>query len=168
MDLIFKLISSLVVLAIVLGLTKLFESKQSSNKDNGESSKDVKDLKFFKKRLLTPTEISFFNLLLQATPGRYIFTQVALSQLIGVPSGSQKQSSFNRINRMSIDFVVCDAQLNTLLAIELDDPSHDRSPSIERDLKKDTVLATAGVRLVRLRVEAIPSLEVLKKLLALD
>ena len=93
---------------------------------------------------------------------------MALSQLVAVPSGPHKQSSFNRISRMSIDFVVCDAQLNTLVAIELDDPSHDRNSGKERDLKKDTVLATAGVRLVRIRVETIPSLDELKKLLALE
>ena len=68
---------------------------------------------------------------------------------------------------MSVDFVLCDAQLNTLLAIELDDSTHDRPARVEKDLKKDTVLAIAGIRLIRIRVESIPTIEGLQQLIAL-
>ena len=153
--------------AIVIGFAKIVGLRRDSQKSGDGKVKDVSNIKFFKKRLLTPSEITFFNLLLQAVPDHFIFTQVALSQLVGVPSGPEKLSSFNRISRMSIDYVVCDAQLNTLLAIELDDPTHDRPSGVQKDLKKDTVLATAGIRLLRIRVESIPTLEALRGLLAL-
>jgi len=153
-------------LVLVLGVAKHF-GLLNPNRGTGSTPKNVSNIKFFKKRLLTPSEITFFNLLLQAVPDHFIFTQVALSQLVGVPSGPEKLSSFNRISRMSIDYVVCDAQLNTLLAIELDDPTHDRPSGVQKDLKKDTVLATAGIRLLRIRVESIPTLEALRGLLAL-
>ena len=161
------LVFSLVLLGLLLGLAKLVGSRMGIQ--NGATGKvtDVSTIKFFKKRLLTPSEITFFNLLLQAAPDHLIFTQVALYSLVGVPSGPEKLASLNRINRMSVDYVVCDAQLNTLLAIELDDTFHDRPLGIEKDLKKDTVLATAGIRLLRIRVESMPSIDGLKQLLAL-
>ena len=159
------LVFSLIFLALILGLAKIVGPRLDAQRVNAGKVNDVSKIKFFKKRLLTPSEISFFNVLLKATPNRFIFTQVSLSQLVGVPSGPEKLSSFNRISRMSIDFVVCDEQLNTLVAIELDDPSHDRPSSAEKDLKKDTVLATAGIRLIRIRVESIPSIEELQRMI---
>ena len=161
------LVFSLLVLAILYGAAKIAERYRNPQKSEPEKIKDVGNFKFFKKRLLTPSEISFFNLLLRATPDLFVFTQVALSQLVGIPSGPEKLSSFNRINRMSVDFVLCDAQLNTLLAIELDDSTHDRPARVEKDLKKDTVLAIAGIRLIRIRVESIPTFEGLQQLIAL-
>ena len=159
------LIVALVFLGIVLAIAKVAGPYLNSSGGGSEKVKNVSTIKFFKRRLLTPTEIRFFNLVLAATPGGHVFTQVALSQLVGVPSGPDKLGSFNRISRMSIDFVVCDEQLNTLVAIELDDPSHDRPSGVEKDLKKDTVLATAGIRLIRIRVESIPSVDELRKLI---
>ena len=159
------LIFALIMLGIVMVIAKLAGPYLNSGKAGAGKVKDVSTIKFYKKRLLTPTEISFYNLLLKATPGKYVFPQVALSQLVGVPSGPDKLASFNRISRMSIDFVICDEQLNTLIAIELDDPTHDRPSSAEKDLKKDTVLATAGIRLIRIRVEKIPSVEELEHLI---
>ena len=153
--------------AIVIGFAKIVGLRRDSQKSGDGKVKDVSNIKFFKKRLLTPSEITFFNLLRQSSPNHLIFTQVALSQLVGVPSGPEKLSSFNRISRMSVDFVLCDAQLNTLLAIELEDSTHDRPARVEKDLKKDTVLAIAGIRLIRIRVESIPTIEGLQQLLAL-
>jgi hypothetical protein len=156
------LIFALIMLGVVLVIAKMAGPYLNSGKAGTENVKDVGSIKFFNKKLLTPTEISFFSTLIQATPGKYVFVQVALSQLVGVPSGPEKLASFNRISRMSIDFVVCDEKLNTLVAIELDDPTHDRPSSAEKDLKKDTVLATAGIRLIRIRIEKIPSVEELE------
>ena len=157
----------LVVLAFILVFAKLVGSRLGVQKGATGKVADVSAIKFFKKRLLSPSEITFFNLLMQAAPDHLIFTQVVLYSLVGVPSGPEKLSSFNRISRMSVDYVVCDSQLNTVLAIELDDSTHDRASGIERDLKKDTVLATAGIRLLRIRVESMPSVDGLKQLLAL-
>ena len=161
------LVFSLLLLGLVLGLTKILGPRLESKKGEAGPSSDVSKIKFYKKRLLTPTEITFFDLLRHAAPDHYIFAQVALSQLVGIPSGPDKLGSLNRISRMSVDYVVCDSQFNTVLAIELDDHTHDRPSGIQKDLKKDTVLATAGIRLLRIRAEAIPTVAELRGLLDL-
>ena len=159
------LIIAVVALLVVMGLVKLSAPYLNSPNSNSNKAKDVSGIKFLNKRLLTPTELSFFDLLLKATPNSFIFTQVALSQLVGIPKGRDYLSSLNRINRMSIDFVICDDWLNTVVAIELDDPSHDNMSSAEKDLKKDTVLASAGIRLLRFRAEQLPSVDELRALI---
>jgi len=148
-----------VIAAMVVGPYLNFEA--------GDKSKvrGVASIKFFKKSLLSPTEVKFFSTLLKATPNSFIFPQVSLSQLVGIPKGPDRLGSFNRINRMTVDFVVCDGQLNTLVAIELDDRTHDRQSSVERDSKKNVVLSTAGIKLIRIRVEKLPTVEELQEMI---
>ena len=159
------LIISIVLLGIVSGVAVLVGPYLNFEMGDSRKVKAVASIKFFKKKVLTPTELTFFNTLLKATPNSFIFPQVSLSQLVGIPKGPDKLGSFNRINRMTVDFVIADEELNTLVVIELDDRSHDRKSSAERDQKKDIVLATAGIPLIRIRVEAMPSVDQLRAMI---
>lgn len=85
-----------------------------------------------------------------------MLAQVQLSRILGVKRGSNFHQWNNRINRLSVDFVVCGKDATVLLAIELDDKSHDRPRRVEADNRKARALADAGVRLVRWRVNEIP------------
>jgi len=58
----------------------------------------------------------------------------------------------NRIDRKHVDFVLCDPRRATpLVAVELDDRSHDRRERRARDRFVDRVFEAAGLRLVRIR-----------------
>ena len=85
-----------------------------------------------------------------------------------MPSGKDNLTWLNRINRMSLDFVLCDKSSNPICVIELDDKTHLRSDAIKRDEKKDKALAAAGIPIVRIKVDAMPTVAQLPKLLGID
>lgn len=115
---------------------------------------------FQKRKLITATETVLFERLRQALPDHYIFTQVQLSQLVAIKKGHSFKMWFSRISQMSIDFVIADAFLNTIAAVELDDKSHYSDEDRHKaDAKKDKVLTAAGIRVVRWRCEIMPSVE---------
>ena len=98
--------------------------------------------------LLSKAERSFFGVLQKAVADRYlVFAKVRLADLVFIPRGTEKrQSFFNRIQSKHLDFVLCDHDaVRPLLAIELDDSSHQRADRKQRDQFVDSALAAAGL-----------------------
>ncbi len=121
---------------------------------------------FYAKPPLTqPEQILYFRLL-KALPDHIILAQVQLSRFLGVKKGNNYQSWSNRINRMSADFVVCNKDSSVVAVIELDDSSHARADRQAADAKKDKALGSAGVRIIRWQVNAIPDSETIQSLFA--
>src|SRR5450759_2472748 len=110
---------------------------------------------YAKKPLSQPEQILYFRLV-QALPEHIILAQVQLSRLLGVKKGNNYQAWFNRINRMSADFVVCNKDSSIVAVIELDDATHQKEDRQVADAKKDKALASANVRVIRWQVKAIP------------
>jgi len=107
--------------------------------------------------LLTKAERSFFGVLQNAIGNRYlIFAKVRLADLVFLPSGTEKrQSHFNRIQSKHVDFVLCDHDIvRPLLAIELDDSSHNRTDRQDRDAFVDSALSAAGLPILHVPARA--------------
>ena len=102
--------------------------------------------------LLTKAERSFFGVL-QATIGNeyLVFAMVRLADVIKVRKGTDSwQSHFNRIQSKHIDFLLCDPEtVSPVLAIELDDSSHNQSKRQDRDDFVNSVFAAAKLPLLR-------------------
>lgn len=115
--------------------------------------------------IMTDSEVIFFNKLQEALPEYYIFSQVQLSRIIepSEEAGNDRSFWFNRICRQSVDYVLVarDAQ-TTLLAIELDDWTHESKQRQKQDAKKDKALASAGIPIIRFHAERLPSVEMLR------
>ena len=104
--------------------------------------------------LVTDTERRFFDSLRKAAEDRWaVFAMVRLADIIRVtPNTPQYQSWQNKIQAKHIDFVICAwGSLDILLAIELDDPSHERADRIRRDKFVEGALDAAGVPLLRIK-----------------
>lgn len=115
--------------------------------------------------LMTDTEVLFFNKLQQALPEYLIFSQVQLSRVIAPLDDDEIDQSFwfNRICRMSVDYVVVATDCQTvLLAIELDDWTHHNRRRQQQDDKKDKALSSAGIAIVRFHGEAMPDVNQLR------
>jgi very-short-patch-repair endonuclease len=110
---------------------------------------------YAKKPLSEPEQVLYFRLV-EALPEHIILAQVQLSRLLGVKKGNNNATWNNRINRMSVDFVVCNKDSSIVAAIELDDSTHQREDRQSADAKKDKALSSAGVRIVRWHVKSIP------------
>ena len=107
--------------------------------------------------LLTKAERAFFDVLFPIVSGKcHLFSMVRLADLIYIRKGTEKrQSYFNRIQSKHIDFVLCNkSELKPILAIELDDSSHQHPDRIKRDEFVDNALEHAGLPLLRIAVRA--------------
>ncbi len=145
------------IVLVVLALLVLQSTKGSRSK--GTPSEKTGDLPYVLKRyLMSRAERSFFGVLEQVTDSSkyYIFPQVSLSNLVTVEKGTGSYQTYhNKVDRKSVDFVLFDrSTISPVLAIELDDSSHDREDRQERDAFVDGVLAKAGLPLLHVRAQA--------------
>jgi len=132
----------------------------------GGSSPSAKPLPYKRKDyLLTKAERSFYGVLQHAVAGQYlIFAKIRVADLLWMPKGTEsRQSHFNKIQAKHIDFVLCDNDtVRPLLAIELDDSSHDTAKRQSRDGFVDEALKAAGLPLLRVRARAAYNVEEVK------
>lgn len=110
---------------------------------------------YAKKPLSSPEQVLYFRLC-NALPQHIVLAQVSLSRILGVKKGNNFGEWFNRINRMSADFVLCSKDSTIVAVIELDDASHEKADRQTADAKKDKALGSAGIRVVRWHVKSMP------------
>ncbi|MBL8876342.1 MAG: DUF2726 domain-containing protein [Phycisphaerae bacterium] len=122
--------------------------------EDSEPELDLTNLPYLRRTaLLRPGERAFLPTLQQACADRsLIFTQVQLSKLIYPRSGIARWQSYqNKIDRKSVDFVLCHpTSLVPQLIIELDDKSHTREDRQQRDDFVNRALNAAGIPLLRI------------------
>jgi len=111
---------------------------------------------FYAKKPLTQPEQVLYHRLVAAMPECIVLAQVQLSRVLGVKKGFNFNEWNNRINRMSVDFVVCLKDSTIVAAVELDDKTHEKASRVEADTKKEKALSAAGVALVRWQASALP------------
>ena len=116
-----------------------------------KSKYDPNRFPFETSRPLTEREQVFYWRLRKVLPEQMVLAQVSLSCILRVEKGNDTRAWLNRINRMTVDFLVCLPDATVVAAIELDDSSHDRSDRIAADAKKDKALQSAGIKLLRFR-----------------
>jgi very-short-patch-repair endonuclease len=139
------LVVVIVVLAALAVLKAIFQ---------GGSADEVWPF-YAKTPLSRPEQVLYFRLV-SALPEHIILAQVQLSRFLGVKKGNNYRAWFNRINRMSADFVVCNKDFSIVAVIELDDLTHQEKDRQAADAKKDKALSSAGIRIVRWQANAIP------------
>lgn len=146
----------LIFLAIIGGFTKASGARRFKYNPNQEWP-------FEKKKLMTTPEHVLYFRLIESLPELYIFSQVQLSQLVTVKKGHDFKQWFNRISRMSADFVVTDKAMEIVAVIELDDRTHNKPDRIEADKKKDKALTSAGIKVIRWKVSSMPTVAQIKE-----
>lgn len=99
---------------------------------------------------LSPAELSYYRVLTTAVSGRaVVLTKVRLADLFFVPRGDGSTGARNRIAQKHVDFLLCDRDtMRPLVAVELDDRSHERESRQERDRVVDEVFGAAGLPLL--------------------
>ncbi len=104
--------------------------------------------------IMSRNEQEFYRALLRAAGDEYdIFGMVRMADLIAVQSGVAKRQSWqSRINCKHIDFVLCDMETQeAVLAIEVDDRSHERRDRQDRDYFVDRAFDAAELPLLRIQ-----------------
>ena len=139
----------------------LFVLKRRASSGTGEAP-----WPFYAKKPLSQPEQMLYHRLVAAMPECIVLAQVQLSQVVGVKKGFNFHEWNNRINRMSLDFLVCLKDSTIVAAIELDDKTHEKASRIEADAKKEKALSVAGIALVRWNVSALPDKNAIRQALA--
>lgn len=118
--------------------------------------------------LLSRGEAAFFDPLTRAVAGQFlIMCKVRLADIITCSQSAWRQGMGSAISQKHLDFVLCDLRSTRfVLAIELDDRSHDRPDRRKRDGFVNQVLEEARVRLVRFRAQAHYSVESIRQTLS--
>ncbi|MTP71894.1 DUF2726 domain-containing protein [Turicibacter sanguinis] len=129
-------------------------------KQNNKQSKKIENIFPYVLRddFLSAAELKFYKSLSLATkelPFK-ILSKVSLGDLffVNIKDFKMKQSYWNKINRKHVDFLVCDnVSLKPLVAIELDDKSHQQSNRVQRDAFVDEVFKAANLPLLHIPVK---------------
>jgi len=104
--------------------------------------------------LLTPAEKEFFVVLLEAVSDSYlVFAKVRLSDIVSVPKMENKQyyHFFNKIQSKHVDFLLCDKETTKpILAIELDDSSHEKPRRRSRDSLVNAIFESASLPILHI------------------
>lgn len=161
-----KVYIMLAVLFVVVLVLKFFTENISEKKE----SKKKPSYKYNRKEfLISRAEHEFFDILVEVLGGQYyVFTQVHLPTILDhkIRNGQNWKGAFSHINGKSVDFVICDkAYIKPLLAIELDDRSHEREDRIERDSIVEQMLKDANMPLLRFPNNGSFNKEEIKKLI---
>lgn len=151
------LVAMVAVLVVLAVLSAALKGKESS-KDDAQTDGPLP----YRRRdyLLTKGEAAFYHVLREAVEDdgrRRIFAKVRVMDLVWLPKGTERLQSWkNRVMSKHVDFVVCDSGggLRPLVAVELDDSSHEREDRRGRDRFIERVCSEAGLKLVRFPAKA--------------
>jgi len=155
-----------IIIGIGLGIVFLIKFLSTSPLLKEEKKKSLYKYKS-KDFLISRPEHEFFDILVEVVGDKYyVFTQVHLPTILeNKIVGQNWKGALSHINGKSVDFVICDkAYIKPLLAIELDDKSHERFDRIERDSEVERMLQEAEMPLLRFENHGNFSKEEIKKL----
>lgn len=153
----------LILMLLVIGVIVILVWAKK-RKSTDENTKDP--LPYFRKKtLLNEKEQVLFHRLIEAMPTCYVMAQVRLADIVGIKKCKSWQSWFNKINRKSVDFVICDKSFAVLACIELDGKTHAQEERQKADENKDEALKAAGIPIIRIEASKLPSTEEIKILL---
>lgn len=145
----------LCILGLLIGLASILKVNQSSRGN----------YYFVPKKLMSRPEQILYLRLVEALPEHLVFPQVGLSRVIEA-KGQERRKGFFSISQKSLDYVVCNKDMNTLVAIELDDATHNRADRIKADQVKDEALTSGEIPIIRWNVKQIPDIATIQRTIA--
>ena len=118
---------------------------------------------FYERHVMSKTEQVLYFRLVEALPECIVLAQVQLSQVLGVKKGNNSRQWLNRIDRKSLDYLICLKNCSVVAAIELDDSTHERNDRKKADQDKESALQSAGVKLIRWQAKKLPDIETIRR-----
>jgi very-short-patch-repair endonuclease len=117
---------------------------------------------FIAKKPLSNVEQALYFRLIDALPELIVLAQVPMSSFLRVRRGQTWSEWHGRISQKSVDYLICERDFGIVVAIELDDSSHDSPARVHADATKSRALTAAGVTLVRWRTTAMPDVALIR------
>lgn len=142
----------LLLIIIAVLLITLYKNKVFGEKTEKEPS-NVQLYPYAKKHLLTKTEYAFYSLLKSECDkaNLIICPKVRMEDFINVTDKQNYTKYRGHIKSRHIDFLLCNAKLQIIGAIELDDNSHNKSKAQKTDDFKNNVFKAIELPLFRIK-----------------
>src|SRR6056297_3781848 len=167
----------LIIIIIAYIAYKLFiviKSKKGKNNISKEKIDDQRNRDYpynmpyqKKKYFLSKAENNFYKVLRTSLKDTeyYISIKAKLIDFITVTNHPERQKFFNKIKSKHVDFLICnnDMYFNPILAVELDDKSHDTGIRKERDEFVDAVFRNARLPIIHIKASNSYSLNEIRK-----
>ena len=123
----------------------------------GEKKEDILPFEL-RPSILTETEKKFYKVLKTVVGEKFtILSKVRMEdyiKVVGVRGWGKRQGHRNTIKSRHVDFLLCKpGELTPVLAVELDDRSHEGSKAKVQDKKKDRIYDKVGLPILRVKVE---------------
>jgi len=143
----------LIIFVILMAVVFIVLKKISPDIFNNEEKVSKSPYNYKKKDfLMSRAEHEFFDILVEVVGNQYhVFPQIHLSTILdNKVVGQNWRGAFRHIDEKSVDFVICDkAYIKPILAIELDDRTHEREDRKGRDGEVERILNESGLALLR-------------------
>lgn len=143
------------ILLVVVVFAVIVAIYANSRRKIGRVDKSAVEYHYTRKQfIMTKTENEFYHALQQAIGTSYmIYPQAHLDTFLDHKvKGQDWRAALSKIQRKSVDFLICNREYyNPLVAIELDDASHENEDRRARDEKVEAICREAEMPLVRLR-----------------
>lgn len=130
--------------------------------------KEDTSLYFKQKCLFTPTEMKFLKVLQEAVGDDYaIMGKVRMADIFRIKANERTKeyfSHFGKIKAKHFDFVLCAKDtMEPLVALELDDSSHERLDRFRRDIFVNSICSNADFPLLRHQVSTTYNTETIRQ-----
>lgn len=153
-DIIKPIVAILIALMAFDLLIRFIIAKTKKNKNIKSSTcKDaiINDYPYVKRILLSKAESEFYKILQICIPDNYLlFAKVRLWDFIDTTAKSNRIQYTNKIQSKHVDYLITDTDGNPLVAIELDDASHNYDERKKRDNFVDNTLNAAQISIIRI------------------
>ena len=146
------LIFIVIVAAAIIFL--VIKARQGTDGDTSPIKTPIKkEYVYIKKSCaMTPSELSFYKTLHEAVNGCVIIPQAHLSMFLDHEiKGQSWKAAFARINGKSVDFLICTNDMKPLIAIELDDNTHNQPDRKTRDDFVNSIMTNTDMPLLRFK-----------------
>lgn len=145
---------TIILVIIIVVILVIANAAIDNKKQVGKEEKEIKNPYRYRAKdfFMSRTEHEFFDVLIASAGERYhVFPQVHLATILDHKiKGQNWNGAFRHIDEKSVDYVLCDkAFIKPILAIELDDRTHDREERKDRDGVVESILKEAGLPLLR-------------------
>ena len=126
-------------------LKNIFGTKTTTVKVQPKSYRTQQQKQYAKKKLLTPTELKFYNAIKKHIPQEYILLpQINLASIITRTDEHKYQNELFR----NIDFAIFDKNYMPIALIEINDKTHKEGKRIARDIKVKEICQSAELPLI--------------------
>ena len=128
----------------------------------------VSSLAYWKKKFFfSAAQRSFYEILRRIAPDYTVFAKVRLCDLVSVSTGGKIWGTNHKgIQSKHLDFLICDATLAPVMAVELDDSSQAKADRKTRNQLVDAALAAARVPILRIPVARSYGLDQIRRLVS--